>query len=605
MRRTPPQGGRRRLGWALALLVAVPPALLLHTAYFRPLRLEWLFARVHWQALRDDPERMSLASRLPRWLDDSARRLGDLSPRSLERRYARARRDYAHWQGFDCADYADVLRDSCETLGYSLRLVLDGEPFRFHAFPLDPVFGVQNSLPAYLASQHRIDDWDDADDYIARLEALPAKLASLQETLVERERRGLHPTRRQLDEVLAQLYRFIATSPDNNLLSTSFQRRLAALAPGARNVRRLALEAQVREAVALRVYPAYRALIGVLERQRRQAHDDEGAWALPDGTQWYAHLVRLYTDSEATPAELHALGIGEVVRLSALLDAALRAEGLGEGAIGTRVRQLAARADQRFADSASGRAALLSTLQARLDAARAPVAERLPRPVPPPVEVLRMPPALQASAPGALYAPTSDGGRLYVNLRNIDEWPRFALPALAHHEGLPGHHAQDWLQRQQPHLPAFRHALAFPAYAEGWAMYAEQFAGELGLNDSLAEIGRLQSELFRAARLVVDTGLHWQRWERERAIRYLEDRVGLAGTDATAEVDRYLAAPGRALSFTVGLHAFRALRAAAHERAGDGFDLTAFHAVVLEGGRMPLPVLERRVMEWAAATAHR
>lgn len=595
----------RWLAWTAGGLGLLAAAFAWHALWGRPWSIDWFFTRVHLEELRADPERASVQRRLPRWLDPSARRLTDVSPAADAAGYARARRQLELLQGYDCEALSLEPRTSCAVLAHALRMKLEGERWRYHGYLLTPLFGVHDTLPAYLAAQHPIADRRDADDYLARLEALPAKFDGLLAGLAERERRGLTPPRRLVDQVLAALQAQIAVEPAQHLLHRSFRSRLDGVAPPIDADERRRLLAAAEAALAEAVYPAYRRLIAHFERLARQSSTDHGVWALPDGDAYYAYLVRLHTSTAISPDEAHALGIREVARLHLELDPALRALGLDGGSIGDRLARLAARAEQRFEPDRAGRVAILARLRqlvGEAEAASRPWFERWPRAT---VQIEPVPAARAPLAPGAYYsAPAADGSRpglFWVNLRNVDELPRFALSTLAHHEAVPGHHLQSAWQLEREALPAFRQLLAYPAFAEGWAMYAERLAGEIGLRrDPLDAIGRLQAEMFRAVRLVVDTGLHHHRWSREQAIDYLREKTGLTASDATAEVDRYLMQPAQALSFQIGLLRILALRERAQRALGPRFDLRRFHSAVLDGGRLPLDLLEWRIDAYIA-----
>jgi uncharacterized protein (DUF885 family) len=596
---------RRVLAWVAAGLVLLATAFGWQALFGRPWSIDGFFARVHREDLAADPERASLQRRLPRWLDHSARRLTDLSPAADSAGFARARRQLALLDGYNCDALTLERRTSCRVLRDGLASRLEGERWRYHGYPLTPVFGLHDTVPAYLAGQHQILDRGDAEDYLTRLRALPAKFDGLLEGLAEREQRGMRPPRLLVEQVLSGLRAQVAPAADVHLLYSSFSSRLERIEPALAAGEQARMLDEAEQLLREAVYPAYARLIAHFEKLAAGAAQNRGVWALPDGDAYYAYLVRLHTSSAISPDEAHALGIREVARLHIELDAALRAVDLRDGAIGDRLQQLAAREDQRFAADRAGRVAILAHLRQRVAEAETssrPWFERWPTAS---VRIEPVPVLRARAAPGAYYTgPAADGSRpgvFWVNLRNVDELPRFALATLAHHEAVPGHHLQSAWQLERDDLPAFRALLAYPAFAEGWAMYAERLASEVGpRRDPLEEVGRLQAEMFRAVRLVVDTGLHHRRWSREQAIDYLREKTGLTATDAVAEVERYLVLPGQALSFQIGLLRILALRERAQRELGPRFDLRRFHTAVLDGGRLPLDLLEWRIERYIA-----
>jgi uncharacterized protein (DUF885 family) len=317
-------------------------------------------------------------------------------------------------------------------------------------------------------------------------------------------------------------------------------------------------------------------------------------------------MLRQATTTEYTPDQVHAIGLQEVARIGAEMDAILRAQGLGEGTVAGRLLGLNARADQRFPDTDAGRAQVL----ARYDEILRAVETRMPAyfaTVPAGrLRVERVPPALEQGAAGASYRPAAmDGSRpgiFFANLRDLSETPAYAMKSRAYHEGVPGHHFQIATAQGLKRLPIIRRQTLYAAYAEGWALYAERLAAEIGMyeNDPLGDLGRLQAEIFRAARLVVDTGLHARGWSRQQAIDYMVSVTGMSVSDVTTEIERYMANPGQACAYKIGQLKILELRERARTRLGARFDLTAFHRVVLESGAVPLTVLERLVDEWIA-----
>jgi uncharacterized protein (DUF885 family) len=333
-------------------------------------------------------------------------------------------------------------------------------------------------------------------------------------------------------------------------------------------------------------------------------------WRLPDGEAYYQHAIQLQTSTRLSADEIHRMGNEQVAALTADMDRLLREQGLRSGTVAQRMAALSEDARFTYPNSEAGRAQLLADLEAKVHAvqARLPVFfDRLPKAR---LEIRRVPPAIEAGAPRGYYQPgMPDGsvpGAFYVNARNTADWKRWNLPTFAFHEGVPGHHLQGSLAMEAQGVATLRKALWFAGYGEGWALYAEQLADEMGAydDDPFGRLGYLQSMLFRAVRLVVDTGVHALRWSFEQAVRTMEDTVGEPRDRMTAEVARYCVAPGQALSYKVGHTRWNDLRESARRQLGSAFELRRFHAIGLACGALPLDVLDGVVANWIAQQQH-
>lgn len=599
------------LAWTVLAVVAAATALGLHTAYGRPLKIDWFFERVFIEYALDDPELLSSMRLLPPWLDWYGDELTDRSPGRARELQAKLRDDLATLREYDRDALDPGRRLSYDILEYFLAIQHEGERFYQHDYPLNQLFGVQSELPSFLASQHAIASTGDAQDYVARLRQFPRVSAQVLAGLREREQKGILPPTFVVEKVLAEMRAFTATPATDNLLYTSLAERLDALPAGLLDEgERTSLLAQAEQAIAGQVYPAYRAYIDYYERLLPRTTGNHGVWSLPDGDEYYAWAVRMHTSTDMTPAQVHQLGLDEVARLEKEMDAILVSEGLVEGSIGQRVQQIASRPDQLYPDTDEGRASIIAdftAIIAEMDGGLDGVFNVRPRQG---VVVERVPVFREKTAPGAYYQPPAfDGsrpGKFFINLRNTAEVARFGMRTLAYHEAIPGHHFQTTIQQELTDVPTFRKVLPFTAFSEGWALYTEQLAWELGYQDEpLDNLGRLQGEMMRAVRLVVDTGLHDKRWSREKAIAYMLEKTGMPETDVVAEIERYLVMPGQALAYKVGMQKILQLRQRARIRLGEKFDLAEFHDLLLTGGDLPLALLESRVDAWIVERAAR
>ena len=456
----------------------------------------------------------------------------------------------------------------------------------------------------------RVGGLGDAEDYIARLRQFDRVFAQQLEGMRLREDKGIVPPRFVIEKVLAEARGFVAAAPRENILHTSLVEKLDKLAEPLEPDARERVLAGTEAAITGSVYPAFESLIAYYDALLPRARPNHGVWDLPDGDAFYARQVRDHTTTDMTPAEVHALGLAEVARIEQEMDAILRAEGLTEGSIGARVQQIAQRPDQLYPDTDEGRAQIIADFQAIIDEVDAGIDPYFGVRPAQGVTVERVPVFREKTAPGAYYnAPAFDGSRpgvFYINLRNTAEVARFGMRTLAYHEAIPGHHLQTALQQELTGVPTFRKILPFTAFSEGWALYTERLAWEIGFQDDpLDNLGRLQAEMFRAVRLVVDSGMHHARWTREQAIEYMLEKTGMPETDVVAEIERYLVMPGQALAYKVGMNRILELRERAKAELGERFDLKAFHDLVLTGGDMPLKLLGERVERWVAETAAR
>jgi uncharacterized protein (DUF885 family) len=474
-------------------------------------------------------------------------------------------------------------------------------------YPISPMFGTQVQLASFMQTTHVVKNEKTARNYVARLQAMGPKLDALTAEMQRQSAAGVVLPPALLEKSLVVIGDTVAPPPEESPLVTTFVERMAKakdLDPK--------LQAQLRtEAVAAvktSVYPAYERMKAALIAERPKAEGTaDGVGRLPDGAAYYQSMLRQFTTTDYTPEQVHALGLAEVARIDAEMDALLDSQGLTDGTVAERMAALAT--DPRFLlpNTDEGRAALLAKYNAILDDMNARMPEYF-RTVPPgKLAVERVPVSAEKGSARAYYSPAAmDGSRagtFYANLRDTSETPTWGMKTLAYHEGIPGHHFQIATAHELKGLPLIRQQPIYSAYSEGWALYAERLAAEIGLyqDDPFGDLGRLQAEMFRAVRLVVDTGIHAKGWSREQAIDYMVQTTGMNAEEVVSEVERYMALPGQACAYKVGQLKLLELRDRARAALGEKFDLKAFHTVVLENGAVPLTVLERLVDEWVAA----
>ncbi|MFS0738654.1 DUF885 domain-containing protein [Sphingomonas sp. 1P06PA] len=462
-----------------------------------------------------------------------------------------------------------------------------------------PHIDVPNAMVAQqsLATPAAIDAW------IAKLDGFDTGFAGVIEKLRADEAAGCRPPAVTIAKAIPVCTAFGEGRAEDHPLIVALRERTAAAGIDSRI--RSAAERRAITALDRRARPALARLGDQLRDMLPRGRTEAGLWAQPDGDALYAINVRNLGDTPRSPQDVHRIGLNEVSRISAQMDALLRREGLTRGGVGPRMEALAKRPGQIWPDSDAGRAALLDHLRGLVRAAEAQQPQFLPAGLVPEasLEVRRVPPASQAGAPGGYYdGPSLDGSRpgiYWINLRDMSAVPKLGLPTLSYHEGVPGHHTQGAIATALGEAPLLLRLASFNAYQEGWALYAERLMAERGAyrGDRPGDLGRLQAELFRACRLVVDTGIHALRWEPARAIAFMAEKTGNPVGEVTAEIERYMAWPGQALGYKLGQLRLLELRAAARRRKGKRFSLKAFHGAVLGNGAMPLDLVERAVGE--------
>ena len=351
----------------------------------------------------------------------------------------------------------------------------------------------------------------------------------------------------------------------------------------------------------------YQQLAAAVRTELPKARVESGIWAQPDGDNFYAYSVKQLGDTDLTPEQIHQIGLDEVARISQEMDSILKAQGYKDGSVGARMAALNGEARFLYEDSDAGRQQVLDDLNTYIAEINQRMPELFATQPPYPVEVRRIPVEIQDSAAGGQYtSPAMDGskpGIYWINLRDIKANAKFDLKTLTYHEANPGHHWQVALNLAQEHLPLLRRVAPYNSYVEGWALYSELVAKEMGMykEDPFGDLGRLKAELFRSVRLVVDTGMHAKKWTREQAIAYMAETTGTTESDVVSEIERYMAWPGQALGYKLGMLKIVELRSYAKEQLGDKFDIKAFHDLVLLGGAVPMSVLDTKVKNWVAS----
>lgn len=571
--------------------------------WFKPFNINHFYERVFIRYALMDPELLtSLRLLEPFGLDFHNDDLTDVSDAHAIKLGEFAKHNLEVLESYDTSRQSSNQRLSSEIFRWFLSDAVDGIPYRLHNYPVNQLFGVQNDLPTFMATMHQIHTESDARNYITRLSKFDTKFDQVLEGLRIREGKGIIPPKFVVQRVLVEMKGFISQDPKENILYAAAA-KLLEKAEAVDASTRQRLLAEIEAEIKKTVYPSYEKLIAYMVELDGKATTDDGVWKLPAGDEFYAYALHSETTSTFSPEEVHEIGLSEVSRVQLEMREILNSLGLTDKTVAEHMRDL--RQDPRFLypNSSEGKAQCLKDYQAIIDEVDRGLGDAFNTRPQVGVRVEPIPAFKEKTAPGAYYnSPALDGSRpglFFANLRDMSEISKFGMRTLAYHEAIPGHHFQIAVQQELKGVPTFRRVLPFTAYVEGWALYAERLAWELGFEkDPYDNLGRLQGELFRAVRLVVDTGIHRMRWTREEAIQYMLNNTGMAEGDVVAEIERYIVNPGQACAYKIGMMKILELRELAKAELGSGVTLSEFHDVVLTNGAMPLEILDSVVREY-------
>ena len=534
-------------------------------------------------------------------------RLSDRSRAGQDKIAATLRADLARAEAVDTSALSHSTRTSVEVVKSAYRVALDGFAMPYGDVAVGgwrntPYVVIQNvgaylDVPRFLDTDHRVENAQDAEAYLDRLESYPVQLEGELARLKDAAGKGLIAPAFLIDKAVGQMTLSVKGAREGGGLVESLERRTKNI-PGNWAERARAITQQ-------KVAPALERQLAELTAQRARATMDAGMWARPHGPEFYQWALRASTTTRMTPDEIHQMGLDQVAELHGRMDPILKKLGYSQGSVGARMTALSNDPRYKFAEGDPGRAEIMAFIQERLKIIRAQLPRAFRTLVRGNLEVKRLPPEEEPGAPGAYGGAGSiDGsipGKFWINLRTTDLHRKYDLPDLAHHEAIPGH---VWQGEYSNQLPLIRAMLAFNAYSEGWALYAEQLADELGVYDDfeVGRLGYLQSLAFRAIRLVVDTGLHHKRWTREQGVRYFVETNGSKPEEVASEVDRYCSWVGQACGYKIGHTEIVRQRTRAQKALGNRYDLRDFDDTVVKGGNVPLDVLAKNVDEYIAMT---
>lgn len=517
----------------------------------------------------------------------------------------RARKRLAYLKDIDTASLNAETLLSYKLYRQKVENYIEDYDFRFYDYPVNQMFGYHSSLPAFLINNHRIDSIADAKAYIARLKGFKKAFKQIREGIKIREHNGIIPPKFVFDKVLGDCRNILKGKPfhksvEHSTLLADFEEKISKLSIAENKKDQLIAEA---ETVLLKyVEPAYNALIETLESQQKRANTDDGVWKFPKGETFYNLKLKRTTTTELTAAEIHEYGLSEVARIHSEMEKIMKKVNF-EGSLQDFFEFM--RTDEQFyyENTSEGKKQYLTDAKRIIDDMRGSLDVLFLTKPKAKLTVKQVEAFRERSAGKAFYQqPAPDGSRpgiFYVNLYDMRAMPTYQLEALAHHEGIPGHHMQIAIAQELDSIPKFRKYGGYGAYVEGWGLYSEYLPKEIGFyDDPYSDFGRLAMELWRACRLVVDTGIHAKKWTREEAIEYYRENTPNAESDCIKMVERHIVMPGQATAYKIGMKTILDLRKEAKESLQQDFDIKEFHDVILLEGALPLNILSDRVTHW-------
>ena len=588
---------KKILLWSFLALLIIGSWFTYRTVWGKPVFINHFFERIMIEFAFQEPEVLTLLGFVDNTiLDFHSNKLSDASPEAELKTVEWARRNLKTLRSYNRDRLTGQKALSYDIMENFLEVILEGEPWVYHNFPVNQLQGIQGALPDFMVTYHVIVDEKSAGRYLQRLEAFSTKFDQVSKAMLYRLNLGIIPPRFVIDHVLVEMEEFISTEPQENILYTHFEKTLNDL-EGISENSKSELLAKALLHISTEVYPGYEQLISTMQTILEFASEDAGAWTLPNGADYYQYLVEFHTTLPFKPDSLHQLGLQEVQRIEQEMFVLFDQIGISEGNVAERFAILDEFPGMKYVYHDGVYDEIIADYTAMievLDQGTRSLFNTLPSA---PVEVRRVPVATQATAPFAYYSiPSLDGSRpgvFYINLRKPDELQKFGMMTLTAHEAIPGHHFQLALAQEIKGVPTFRRILPITAFGEGWALYTEALVAEAGIydEDPYGDLGRLQAEMFRAVRLVVDTGIHHKRWSLEKATDYMIRYTGMPHAEVVSEIERYVVIPGQALAYKIGMMHIQDLRKKAESELGDRFDIAEFHDAVLLNGGVPMPIL--------------
>ncbi len=605
------------IGRSILVLFLLGVAWIINLIWFKPLSVRLFYDKVFLELALSNPELVTQLG-IPVLYDISKDELTDVSDATQWEEFEKLKDNYETLLSYNIESQSEENQLNTKILAWFLGSQVEGEQWFYYDYPVNQMFGVQSNLPSFLESSHKLRNESDIEAYLTRLSKFDVKFDQVLEGLKIREEKGIIPPKFVIQRVLNEMNGFtgqresgeITLEGDagpvrSNILYTNFAKKVEEI-EDLTDEEKEAFMLRVEDAVAEKVFPAYQGLIDYFSALNAKATTDDGVWKFENGSEFYKYQLKQNTTTDLDPEEVHQIGLSEVDRIKSEMWQILEQEGYSDTTrtLGEIVQALNKEDRFLFPNNDEGRKQVIAEYNRILDEVSAGLDDAFDVRPKAELEVERVPEFKEEGTAGAYYSqPAMDGSRggiFYTNLRDLSEIVKFGMKTLAYHEGIPGHHFQIAIQSELEDVPIFRTFGLFTAYVEGWALYAEQLTWELGFydNDPFGNLGRLQAEMFRAVRLVVDTGIHHKRWTREQAIDYMVANTGMTTSEVTTEIERYIVMPGQACAYKIGMMKILELRELAKSRLGDLFDLRKFHNVVLKNGAVPLSILEEIVTQY-------
>ena len=576
--------------------------------WFTPVGVNNYINKVTFQLAIDSPELLTYLGAIDNTpLDFHSGKLADYTREEEERSIAKLRDARAGLNAYGPEGLAGQELLTWKIAAWFFDDLLRQAELRYSGYRVNQISGVTVNMPQFLTDTHVIKNEKSVRRYLSRLREFGRVLRETHARVIDDRANGVIPPDFVIEKALVGMNKFLEGGADNSPLVTTLGPKLDEL----EDVDENAAAAFINEATQLvssEVIPGYEAIIGLFESMLPEATHDAGIWRLPNGEAIYAANLRSNTTTQYSPEEIHATGLAEVDRIEGEMLDILDSQGVMGDSFAERIRVLMDDPAHQFPNTDEGRAEMIAYLEAFDQKVMAIAADYFVTIPPQPLEIVRVPEYSQDSSPGGYYnGPALDGsrpGRFYINQKDTADNPRWTLPTLMIHEGSPGHHFQISTSQLIEGVPLLRRLSPFNAFSEGWALYSERIAKtDMGLydDDPLGDLGRLQAEMFRAVRLVVDTGMHAKRWSREQAIEYMTAKTGMTNEEVTREIERYVVWPGQATAYKTGQLALLEMREDTEDALGERFSLRDFHEAVLMNGAMPLDILKETMADWAAS----
>ena len=576
--------------------------------WFTPVGVNNYINKVTFQLAIDSPELLTYLGAIDNTpLDFHSGKLADYTREEEERSIAKLRDARAGLDAYGPEGLTGQELLTWKIAAWFFDDLLRQAELRYSGYRVNQISGVTVNMPQFLTDTHVIKNEKSVRRYLSRLREFGRVLRETHARVIDDRANGVIPPDFVIEKALVGMNKFIEGGADNSPLVTTLRPKLDEL----EDVDDDAAAAFINEATQLvssEVIPGYEAIIGLFESMLPEATHDAGIWRLPNGEAIYAANLRSNTTTQYSPEEIHATGLAEVDRIEGEMLDILDGQGVMGDSFAERIRVLMDDPAHQFPNTDEGRAEMIAYLEAFDQKVMAIAADYFVTIPPQPLEIVRVPEYSQDSSPGGYYnGPALDGsrpGRFYINQKDTADNPRWTLPTLMIHEGSPGHHFQISTSQLIEGVPLLRRLSPFNAFSEGWALYSERIAKtDMGLydDDPLGDLGRLQAEMFRAVRLVVDTGMHAKRWSREQAIEYMTAKTGMTNEEVTREIERYVVWPGQATAYKTGQLALLEMRKDIEDALGERFSLRDFHEAVLMNGAMPLDILKETMTDWAAS----